>query len=268
MLDKDKKYPISRIFTSSFDNTSEAMGYYRKFWFNSSIYLQAAKELGIYDSMTIPHINKLGKHTKAMSYNQWQAIKGKSMQMVNNIIDTGSGLVLMNAQKSLKSRELYIRVIDNYFKNIPSKDSVRDRIIQCGEIVNRQPKSRDKLYILHRITKSDRTGAIIYNLSCMCYKYFGFKIHTNTTNVPMLQKGFYDGFMKVTNNLIILNIEQIKALVYIFENYEQFLTSKNTKREQNRGIVHNINRFLKDPQSFDKYDVVYQSGKIYKSLWL
>lgn len=267
-MDKDKKYSISRIFTSSFDNSSEAMGHYRKFWFKSSIYLKAAKELDIYDSMTLPNINKLGKPTKAISYNQWQVIKDKSMEMLNDMLKSNSYIVTFNAQKSLNKRNFYIKVIDNYFNNISNKDSVKDRIIQCGEIINREHESKDTLYILHRITKSDRTSATISNLSNMCHKYFGFKINTHTKNIKLLQKGFYNGFMKVTNEAIVLSMEQIVALAYIFENYEQFLRAKNTKRENNKGLIRNINRFITNPQSFDKYDVVYQSGKVYKSLWL
>lgn len=265
MLDRDKKYPISRIFTSSFDNSSEAMGHYRKFWFKSSVYLKAAKELGIYESMTIANKDKL---IKAMSYNQWQAIKDKSMEMLNDMLKSKSYIVVFNAQKSLDKRSFYIEVIDNYFKNLSNKDSIMAKIMQCGEIINREQNSGDKLYILHRITKSDRTSATISNLSNMCHKYFGFKINTHTTNMKLLQKGFYDGFMKVTNEVIVLSMEQIVALAYIFENYEQFLRAKNTKRENNKGLIHNIKRFIDNPQSFDKYDVVYQSGKVYRSLWL
>lgn len=265
MLDRDKKYSISRIFTSSFDNSSEAMGHYRKFWFKSSIYLKAAKELGIYDSMAITDKNK---SIKAISYNQWQVIKDKSMEMLNDMLKSKSYIVAFNAQKSLDKRGFYIKVIDNYFNNISNKDSVKDRLIQCGEIINSKPKSGDKLYILHRIIKSDRTSATISNLSNMCHKYFGFKINTHTKNIKLLQKGFYNGFMKVTNEAIVLSMEQIVALAYIFENYEQFLRAKNTKRENNKGLIHNINRFIANPQSFDKYDVVYVENKVYKSLWL
>ncbi len=68
--------------------------------------------------------------------------------------------------------------------------------------------------------------------------------------------------------MIVLSMEQIKAYAFLLEHYVKIVRHKNIKREARDAILHNLKRFINDPASFDKYDVVYQKGKTYRSLWL
>ena len=260
-IDKDKFHSIAEIFKMSFDNTYEAQNIYRIFWTKRSIFLTSARELGIIDSMK--HNGK-----KAMSYNQWQAIKAKSIEITNESLKSDKHIIRFNAQKTINKREYIFGIIDRYFENQSNIQEIKEEIIRCVSVLNREPQG--KSYLIYRIVKSDRFSDISFNISKLIDKYIGgvvgIKLHKG--NIKIIQKGIVLSFYKVNQRNIIMDMEQIKAFVYILENIKYFIYCKNRDSERNNNTLRNIKKFIQSPQSFDKYDVVYTKDKEYRSLWL
>lgn len=260
-IDKDKFHSIAEIFKMSFDNTYEAQNIYRIFWYKKSIFLTSARELGIIDSMK--HNGK-----NVMSYNQWQAIKSKSIEITNKSLKSDRHIIRFNAQKTINRREYIFGIIDRYFENQSNIQKIKEEIIRCVSVLNREPQG--KSYLIYRIVKNDRFSVVSSNLNMLFDKYIGvgISIKLHKGHIKIIQKGIVLPFYKINQRNIIMDMEQIKAFVYILENIKYFIYCKNRASELNNDTLRNLKKFIQSPQRFDKYDASYIKNKEYRSLWL
>lgn len=268
MTFEDRQFLICRIFTNTFDNVAEANRNYNTFWYKNSIYLRCAKELGIYDSMKLTSRTKRYRDNHCITYNQWQAIKDKQLEILNNTLKSPYKLMRINAEKSLKKREFIVKIIDKFFDDMRQLDIENQKALKYIKILNTPPNENDTLYILKRIVKSEVSGDIIYQLSLRYREYLKKGFDTHLRDIKIFQRGFFKGFVTTDNRMIVLSMEQIEAYAFLLEHFVKIARHKNIKREARDAILRNLKKFINDPKSFDKYDVIYQSGKTYRSLWL
>lgn len=265
---EDKQFPISRAFTHYFEDPLEARNTYIKFWYKRSSYLSAAKQLGIYDSMVLPTRNKRYGDSHAITYNQWQAIRDKQLEIATDGLKSSKFVARYNAEKSLNNRELFINIMDKFFNDMKELEKENEEALKHIRILQKNPMPNETRYILKRIVKNEKNANIMWQLSLIYKKYFANEFRSQTGSVKILQKGIFKGYITTNNKMILLSMEQIKAYAFLLEHYVKIVRHKNIKREARDAILHNLKRFINDPASFDKYDVVYQKGKTYRSLWL
>ncbi len=249
---EDKQFPISRIFTHTFDNVEDARKHHLNFWFRNSIYLKCAKELGIYDSMKLATRNKGYRDKHAITYNQWQLIKDKQMEILKKSLQSNKKLMQINAKKSLKKREFIVGIFDKFFDDMKLLECENNKALKCIKTLNTKPKDSETLYMLKRIVKSEVNSDIIFQLSQRYKEYFKKEFDTNLGEIKIFQRSITGSFISINNRMIVLSMEQIKAYAFLLEHYVKIVRHKNIKREARDAILHNLKRFINDPASFDK----------------
>lgn len=150
---------------------------------------------------------------------------------------------------------------------------------QCKKILESRPSKDEKLYVMHRILKNGKASNYLRDflrgateVQKNKNKDIDIRLYKPKMNIYFQFNTAYYGNDCVARqkkeNFWVLSLNQIKAIVWIRENYNQLFRGRTLhKRETTISFaIETLKYFLKNPSAYT--DCEYIENKTYRSLWL